>query len=95
MVSGPASVPTAWYPHVSTADPIPVPTNPDVARIRRDTDHFDARRRRCNHDDTSDVVTLIRYDHASAQREAESSGQYRGGKYSLTLIHEHFPLSKT
>jgi hypothetical protein len=95
VVSGPASVPAAWYPDVSAADPIPVSTDPDVARIRRDADHLDARRRRRNHDDASDVVTLIGYDHASAQRDAESSGQYRGGKYSLTLIHEHFQLSKT
>src|ERR1700679_4130705 len=59
VIAGSTGGPAARDPFMAAADPVPISADPNPAGRRRDTHHFDTRRRRRDHDDPSDIVTLI------------------------------------
>lgn len=77
-------------PHMPAANPIPVAAGPDIAGIRRHADDFDARRRRCEHDDPARIVSLIGDNHASGQSHAEHEAEKGSCDYGLAVIHDLF-----
>ncbi len=67
MTSRAGRHPMSRHPLVAIADPTPIAADPDPARRRRRADDFHLRRRRCDHDDSSGEMALIRNDHAAAK----------------------------
>ena len=70
-----AGGPAARDPYMAAADPVPVSAHPDLPCIRRGTGNFHAYRRRRDHDDAPDVVTLIRDHHAGWQRQRDDEAE--------------------
>ena len=92
MTTRPPGYPMTADPFVASADPIPIASDPYVARRRRDADDLDSRRRRRHHHDTACIVALIGNDHTPGQDAGkEAAGQ--DCDYPFVLIHDRYHIA--
>jgi hypothetical protein len=75
MPSRPRRRPMTRHPFMAISDPSPISTQPDVSRLGRHADDFLAWRRRCDHDNTARIMSLIGNDDAASEYGARKQAE--------------------